>query len=53
MRIILLFVFGLLTLVQEVYAAEWQLTTRGYGPVHARISTAEASRLMGTKLRTF
>jgi hypothetical protein len=52
MRNILLIVFGSLTWLQAIYAAEWQLTTRGYGPVHAGISIAQASRLMGAKLRT-
>ncbi|MEK8047399.1 hypothetical protein [Ideonella margarita] len=31
----------------------WRITTRGYGPIRAGMTPAEAARLMGTRLKTF
>ena len=30
----------------------WRITTRGYGPIRAGMTPAEAARLMGTRLKT-
>lgn len=45
-------VIALLICYPASSADDWRITTRGYGPVRAGISAAEASRLLSTRLHT-